>query len=272
MRAAGPPIAMTVSASDPGGATGIQADLKTFAALGVYGASALTAITAQRPLGVTETFEMPLEMVRAQIDAMMADVGADAVKTGMLPSTSIIEAVAEKVKEHRLSNLVVDPEIVARSGDRLLPEDAVDAVRTLLVPLATVVTPNVPEAGALVGREVTTVDDAREAAREIVAMGAQAVVVTGGRLDGPATDVLLDGGELRAYTVPRISTTTVLGTGCTFASAIAAGLARGLSVRDAVSQAKKYVTDALRHAVPMGPGHGALDHFYAMRQSGDDSL
>ena len=255
---------MTISDSDSGGGSGVQADLKTFAALGVYGTSVLTAVTAQNTQRVTDVLELPASLVRSQVETVLADIGTDAVKTGMLPSTAIIEAVADKVREHGLSDLVVDPVMVAKSGDRLLREDAVDALRTLLIPLARVVTPNAPEAGLLVGREIETLDDARNAAREIVDMGAECAVVKGGHLDGPATDILYDGREFRAFTAPRVATTSDHGTGCTFASAIAAGLARGLSVRDAVSQAKKYVTAAIRHAFPMGRGRGPINHFHEL--------
>ena len=258
------PTAMTIAGSDSGGGAGIQADLKAFAAMGVYGTSVITAITAQNTQRVTDVMELPGALVQSQIDAVLSDIGADAVKTGMLSSTAIIEAVVEKVKEHGLTNLVVDPVMVAKGGDRLLQEEAVGALRTLLIPLARVVTPNIPEAEVLVGREISTIDDARDAARDIVGLGARSVVVKGGHLDGPATDILFDGAEFRAFTAPRVATTSTHGTGCTFASATAAGLAKGHSVRDAVGEAKKYVTDAIRHAFPIGRGHGPLNHFYKL--------
>ena len=258
------PRAMTIAGSDSGGGAGIQADLKAFAAMGVYGTSVLTAITAQNTLRVADVMEVPVSLIHSQIDAVLSDIGTDAVKTGMLASAEIVEAVADKVREHGLSNLVVDPVMVAKSGDRLLREDAVDSLRTLLIPLARLVTPNIPEAEVLAGREIKNMDDSRDAAMDIVAMGAQAVVVKGGHLEGPATDILYDGKEFRAYTFPRVSTTSTHGTGCTFASATAAGLAKGLPVREAVSQAKRYVTDTIRHAFPMGSGHGPLNHFYKL--------
>ena len=261
------PRAMTIAGSDSGAGAGIQADLKTFAALGVYGTSVLTAVTSQNTVEVTEVMELPVTMVHSQIDAVLSDIGADAVKTGMLSSSAIIEAVVEKVREHRITNLVVDPVMVAKSGARLLEEDAVEVLRTLLVPLATVVTPNAPEAEVLTGIKISTIDDSRDAAREIVRMGAQAVVVKGGRLDGPATDIYFDGDEFRAFTAPRVATTSTHGTGCTFASATAAGLAKGLTVREAVAEAKKYVTSAIRHAFPMGRGHGPLNHLYELWES-----
>ena len=222
--------AMTIAGSDSGGGAGIQADLKTFAAMGVYGTSVLTAITAQNTQTVTEVVDMPDSMIRSQIDAVISDIGADAVKTGMLSGAGIIEIVAlRRVTEHGMTPLVVDPVMVAKGGARLLREDAVEALRTVLIPLATVVTPNIPEAEALVGRKIEDMDDMRDAAEEIVALGAKSVVVKGGHMDGPATDIFFDGTEAKAFTSPRISTDNTHGTGCTFASAIAAGLAKGKS-------------------------------------------
>ena len=258
------PRAMTIAGSDSGGGAGIQADLKTFAALGVYGTSVLTAITSQNTLRVTDVMELPTSLIASQIDAVLSDIGTDAVKTGMLSSSAIIETVAEKIREHGLRVLVVDPVMVAKGGDRLLQEEAVEALRNTLLPLAQVVTPNAPEARVLTGREVRTLDDARDAARELVAMGARAAVVKGGHLEGPATDILYDGKDFRLFTTQRIETTSVHGTGCTFASAIAAGLAKGLTVRDALAHAKSYVTAAIRQAFPMGQGHGPLNHFHML--------
>ena len=256
--------AMTIAGSDSGGGAGIQADLKTFAALGVYGTSALTAVTAQNTLGVTGVLELPPDLVAAQIDAILSDIGADAVKTGMLANSGIIRAVVDKVKERGLTNLVVDPVMVAKGGDRLLQEEAVEALRTLLVPLAAVVTPNLPEASALVGYEVVTLEQARRAARDIVGMGAGSAVVKGGHLEGDAVDVFYGDGVLREFSAVRVDTSSTHGTGCTFASAVAAGLAQDMAVEDAVARAKEYVTEAIRRAFPMGGGHGPLNHFYAM--------
>ncbi len=256
---------MTIAGSDSGGGAGIQADLKTFAALGVYGTSAITAITAQNTVGVTDALELPTSLIRSQIDAIMADIGADAVKTGMLSSSEIIEAVAGKIAEHRLTTLVVDPVMVAKSGDRLLREQAVEALRTVLVPLSTVVTPNAPEAEVLTGRAIETLDDARRAARALVdELGAGSAVVKGGHLEGPATDVLYQAGEFVEFTRPRLNTKNTHGTGCTFASATAAGLAKGMSLSAAVGAAKEYVTAAISASFPMGGGHGPLNHFYRL--------
>ena len=255
---------MTIAGSDSGGGAGVQADLKTFAALGVYGTSALTAITAQNTIGVTAVLELPPNMVAAQIDAILTDIGTDAVKTGMLANSHIIQVVADKIKEHGLPNLVVDPVMVAKGGDQLLQEDAVEALRSLLIPLATVVTPNLPEAAVLVGRSVESLEDARQAARDIVAMGARSAVVKGGHLKGAAVDVLYDGRELQEFTAPRVDTTSTHGTGCTLASAIAAGLATDMALEHAVGQAKDYVTEAIRRAFQIGGGHGPLNHFYKL--------
>ena len=259
------PRALTIAGSDSGGGAGIQADLKTFSALGVFGMSALTALTAQNTTGVFAVHEVPPEVVAAQIDAVVEDIGVDAAKTGMLSSAPIIEAVADRVRQHRVGNLVVDPVMVAKSGDRLLREDAVDALRALLLPLATVVTPNIPEAEVLTGSPIAGVEDARRAARVLVEeMGARAAVVKGGHGRGPAVDVFYDGRETRLLRAPRIETTNTHGTGCTFASAIAAGLARGLPPLAAVRLAKRYVTAAMRRAFPLGGGHGPLHHFYRL--------
>ena len=266
---AGPPTAMTVAGSDSGAGAGIQADLKTFAALGVYGTSAITAITAQNTLRVTAVQELPPEMVTAQIDAVMADIGADAVKTGMLASSTIIETVAASVREHRMDRLVVDPVMVAKGGDRLLREDAVEALKSQLIPLALVVTPNIPEAQVLLGRRIASVAEAREAAREIVrGLGARSAVVKGGHLEGPAVDICYDGHDYHEVTAPRLQTTSTHGTGCTFASAIAAHLALGRTPAEAVRRAKRYVTHALRAAAPIGHGHGPLHHFYRLGRLG----
>jgi hydroxymethylpyrimidine/phosphomethylpyrimidine kinase len=254
--------ALTIAGSDSGGGAGIQADLKTFSALGVFGMSALTAITAQNTLGVTAVHEIPPEIVAAQIDAVLADIGADAVKTGMISSSEIIRVVTAKVREHGISTLVVDPVMVATSGDRLLRQDAVEALRTELLPLAMVVTPNLPEAEVLVGREIAGLDAMREAAKAIVGLGVRSVVVKGGHLAGDATDVFYNGDRFVELPARRIETTSTHGTGCTFASAIAALLARGESLEDAISGAKVYVTAAIERAYPIGHGHGPVHHFH----------
>ena len=256
------PVAMTIAGSDSGGGAGIQADLKAFSALGVYGASTLTAITAQNTVAVTAVHEIPTDVIAAQIEAVISDIGVDAVKTGMLSSSSIVEVVAAELERHRIKNLVVDPVMVAKSGDSLLREEAVDSVRTRLVPLAALVTPNIPEAETLTGSRIQSDEGMREAARSIVAMGAGAVVIKGGHRDGPATDLLYDGVHFREFTSERFDTVNTHGTGCTFASAAAAGLAQGKSIAEAVAQAKEYVTEAIRNSYPLGQGHGPVHHFY----------
>jgi len=256
------PKAMTIAGSDSGGGAGVQADLKTFAALGVYGASTLTAITAQNTVAVTAVHEIPTDVITAQIDAVLTDIGADAVKTGMLSSSDIIECVCEALEAHRVQRLVVDPVMIAKSGDALLREDAIGSLRTRLLPLAMVVTPNIPEAEALTETTIVSDADVRRAAEAIVGMGARSVVVKGGHREGPATDLFYDGKEFKEFTAPRFDTVNTHGTGCTFASAVAAGLARGMVVTDAVALAKDYVTEGIRHSFSIGQGHGPLNHFY----------
>lgn len=256
------PIAMTIAGSDSGGGAGIQADLKTFAALGVYGASTLTAITAQNTVTVTAVHELPTDIIAAQIEAVITDIGVDAVKTGMLSSAGIVEAVAQELQRHGICNLVVDPVMVAKSGDALLRHEAIESLKSRLIPLAVLVTPNIPEAEALTGMTISTDEEMQEAARQIIAMGARAVVVKGGHLSGPASDLLYDGNDFTRFTSERFNTINTHGTGCTFASAAAAGLAQGKSLWDAVAQAKDFVTEAIRNSYPLGHGHGPVHHFY----------
>ncbi len=258
------PTAMTIAGSDSGGGAGIQADLKTFAALGVYGTSTLTAITAQNTVGVHAVHEIPTDIIAAQIDAVLSDIGADAVKTGMLASSSIIQCVASELERRPVPWLVVDPVMVAKSGDALLWEDAVDALKTLLVPLASVITPNIPEAEALTGKKIESDTQVREAAEAFITMGAKSVVVKGGHRKGPATDLFFDGTTFHEFTSPRIETANTHGTGCTFASAVAAGLARGMSILEAVGLAKEFITEAILSSFPVGQGHGPLNHFHKL--------
>ena len=256
---------MTIAGSDSGGGAGIQADLKAFAANGVHGTSAITAITAQNTVAVTDVLALPPSLVANQIDAIIDDIGADAVKTGMLPNAAIIETVADRIRAHSLNPVVIDPVMVTSSGTRLLEDAAVEAIRSRLMPLATLVTPNMREAAVLTGAPVETVDDMRRAARYLAeSTGAQAVLVKGGHLDGPATDVLFDGRDFTEFTEERIDTTSNHGTGCTLASSIAANLAKGADLPTAVANAKAYVTNAMRAATPIGAGHGPLNHFYML--------
>jgi hydroxymethylpyrimidine/phosphomethylpyrimidine kinase len=258
---------LIIAGSDSSAGAGIQADLKTCAALGVYATTAITALTAQNTMGVTAIHEAPPDFVAAQIDAVVTDIRPDAVKTGMLANAAIIEVVAAKIKEHALPFVVVDPVMVARSGDRLLREDAVRALRDLLVPLADVVTPNLPEAEDLTGHPVQSDEEVRAAAREIQSLGARNAVIKGGHRGGEAAiDVLFDGRSFHEFSSPRIDTKSTHGTGCTFASAIAAFLALQETVPNAVQQAKDYLTEALRRAGPIGHGHGPVNHFWAVRR------
>jgi hydroxymethylpyrimidine/phosphomethylpyrimidine kinase len=254
--------ALTIAGSDSGAGAGIQADLKTFAALGVYGTSALTAVTAQNTVGVTAIYALNPKMVAAQIDAVIADIGADALKTGMLANATIIETVAGRIQRHRLRNLVLDPVMVAKSGDLLLRKSAITALRSSLIPLAAVVTPNIPEAEALTGIRLEGTSEIEEAARRIVAMGARTVVIKGGHRKGPAIDLFYDGKNFRELGAPRIHTRHTHGTGCTFSAAIAAYLARGEKIERAVLLAKKYITGAIASAFSVGSGHGPVHHFY----------
>ena len=258
---------LSIAGSDPSGGAGIQADLKTFAALGVYGMVAITALTAQNTVAVTGVHEVPPEFVAQQIDAVFADIVPDAVKTGMLGSADVVRVVAEKARQHDFRNLVVDPVMVAKSGDRLLRADAVKALRGELIPLAFVVTPNLPEASELVGFPVETLDDMHSAARAILALGARNVVVKGGHLPGDTvTDCLFDGDKFYDFNGPRVDTKNTHGTGCTFASAIAAFLAKDFAIVDAVGHARHYLVGALEHAYDTGRGHGSVNHMWALEE------
>jgi len=255
--------ALTIAGSDSGGGAGIQADLKTFAAFGVYGTSAITALTAQNTLGVTGVHVVPAEFVTAQVEAVVSDIGCDAVKTGMLATSATVEAVVAVVDALELPNLVVDPVMVAKGGDRLLDADAVHAVRASLLRRARIVTPNVPEAEVLAEIRIASRDDMRDAARRIAALGPAAVLVKGGHLPGAeVVDVLYDRGTFHEFVGPRIEGRATHGTGCTMAAAITAGLALGRALPETVEAAKAYVAGAMTHGVPVGRGHQPLDHFW----------
>jgi hydroxymethylpyrimidine/phosphomethylpyrimidine kinase len=259
------PVALTIAGSDSGGGAGIQADLKTFAALGVHGTSAVTAVTAQNTLGVTDILELPPALVAAQIEAVMLDIGAAAAKTGMLSSAEIIEVVARAIAHFNIGNLVVDPVMVAKGGARLLRDDAVDALRRRLLPLAAVVTPNLPEAEVLLGRAIRTLDERRQAARDLVALGARAAVVKGGHADdAQAIDHYFDGTELVELQSPRIATANTHGSGCVFSAAIAADLAKGSDSLAAVLLAKEFVTGAIERSLEVGRGHGPVNPMFKL--------
>ena len=255
--------ALTIAGSDSGGGAGIQADLKTFAAHGVYGTSALTAITAQNTHGVIAALPLPTDIIVAQMEAVAGDITIHAVKTGMLATAAIVEAVAATIEELDLPHVVVDPVMVAKGGDRLLDADAIGMIKAELFRRAAIVTPNAMEAGVLADMSVSSLADAREAARRIHRLGAAAVVVKGGHLDGAeAIDVLFDGHQFHELAGPRIATRNTHGTGCTFAAAIAANLALEVPLDAAVRRAKQYVLGAIRRGLDIGTGHGPLDHFW----------
>jgi len=279
--------ALTIAGSDSGGGAGIQADLKTFAALGVYGASAITAITVQNTIGVDAIAPLSADLVTAQIEAIAGDLSVQATKVGMLATAAIVEAVAAAIESLDLPLVVVDPVMVSSTGHRLLDADAVQALCTELLPLARVVTPNVPEAEALSGRRIRTAADARDAALRIQEMGPRAVIITGGhapatmragdetdrhpaasgwrsRDHGDVVDLLLDGGDWHEFAVERIDAPPLHGTGCTFASAVAAGLALDRTLDEAARRAQQFVAEAIRHAVPVGRGRLPLNHLWAL--------
>ena len=259
--------ALTIAGSDSGAGAGIQADLKTFAALGVYGTSAITAITAQNTVGVTQVLAWSPKLVGAQIDAVIGDIGTDALKTGMLANAAIIDMVVRKIREHRLKNVVVDPVMVATSGDLLIQKNAVTALRSELIPLATVATPNIPEAEELTGMKLRSSEEIREAAMSISQMGAKSVVIKGGHLEGPALDLFYDGKKFIALSAPRIRTKNTHGTGCTFSAAIAASLAKGEKIDSAVALAKKFITRAIQSSFSIGAGHSPVHHFHRFWKS-----
>ncbi len=259
-RADAPPVALTIAGSDSGGGAGIQADLKTFAAHGVYGLSAVTAVTAQNTVAVTGVQEIEPELVSSQIAAVVSDFPVAAGKTGMLSSAATIRAVANAVEEHEL-RVVVDPVMVAKSGDRLLRPDAVDALREYLLPRAALLTPNLPEASELTGLRIAGEDEMRAAGEKLLGLGARAVLVKGGHLDGDAVlDLFLDGSRVVLLRSHRIHTRATHGTGCTLSAAVAANLALGRTLAEAVKRARQYLRTAMLRAVPLGEGHGPLGH------------
>jgi hydroxymethylpyrimidine/phosphomethylpyrimidine kinase len=247
---------LIVAGSDSSGGAGIQADLKTASALGVYGMTAITALTAQNTEGVFGVVDVDPEFVALQMKMCLDDVGCDAIKTGMLSNAGIIGAVAGEIRRHPGIPLIVDPVMVSKSGSPLLDPQAVAALREELLPLSAVVTPNLHEAGVLADRAVSGLDEMKEAARVIQGFGAHSVVVKGGHLGGEAVDVLFDGREFVEFPAARVATRNSHGTGCIFASALAAGLAKGRTLRESVALAKKFVTAAILGGLPLGHGHG----------------
>ncbi len=255
-------IALTIAGSDSGGGAGIQADLKTFQELGVYGMSAITAVTAQNTLGVDAVYPMSLEAIEKQIDAVATDIGTNAIKTGMLFDSAIIELVAAKIKQYNWKNVVVDPVMIAKGGASLLQKDAVIALKEHLIPLATVITPNIPEAEVLTGLSIGTIEDRKEAAIMLHSIGAKYVVIKGGHGDGDnLVDLLYDGSDFYMIDSKRLNTKNTHGTGCTFAAAMAASLANGMSVRQSFKAAKDFVYLAIKHNLNIGKGHGPTNHW-----------
>lgn len=258
---------LAIAGSDSGGGAGIQADLKTFAANGCYGMSVITALTAQNTQGVTGIHPVPVDFVAKQLDAVLSDLGADAVKIGMLYSAELIEMVARKLQEYRVSRIVLDPVMVAQSGDKLIQDDAIEALKTHLIPLAEILTPNLPETSVLLGRKISGTAEMPGAALELVELGCRNVLVKGGHLEGDASDDCLclgDGKRIVRFPGARVETRNNHGTGCTLSSAIAAFLARGDEVEAAVRRAKEYVAGAIRAgaAYRIGHGHGPVHHFF----------
>lgn len=265
------PVVLTIAGSDSGGGAGIQADLKTFSAFGTFGTSAVTAITVQNTRGVTGVHPVPIDIVKAQIAAVAEDLAPMAVKSGMLASADLVDAVAGSIRAEGLRNYVLDPVMVATSGDRLLAIEAEAHIRERLLPLADLVTPNLDEASLLLGREIRTVEAMRSAAREMVGLGARAALLKGGHLEGEElVDVLFDGAELHEWRHARIATRNTHGTGCTLSAAVAAGLAHGRSLITAVGDALDYVHRAIVAAPGLGRGHGPLNHLVRGRVKSEE--
>ncbi len=256
------PQVLTIAGSDSGGGAGIQADLKTFQELGVFGTSVLTAVTAQNTRGVHGVEAVSPELITQQLDAIGSDFSIAACKTGMLFDASRIEAVATGVKRHVFNRLVVDPVMIAKGGAPLLQDTAVDALKTSLLPLATVVTPNVPEAEVLTGLTIRSFNDRLEAARRMLAYGVRAVILKGGHLEGEtAEDLIMTESEVFLLSAPRIQTSDTHGTGCTFSAALTAELAKGRSIMEAAVTAKRFIQSAITHGLEIGAGHGPTNHW-----------
>ncbi|WP_408009354.1 bifunctional hydroxymethylpyrimidine kinase/phosphomethylpyrimidine kinase [Pseudalkalibacillus sp. A8] len=254
---------LTIAGSDSGGGAGIQADLKTFQELGVYGMSVITAVTAQNTLGVQGVYPMSVEAIEEQINSIAEDLAPDALKTGMLFSADIIKKVGDLVEANSWNKLVVDPVMIAKGGSRLLQEEAVEAMKEHLLPHAYVITPNIPEAEVLTGMKIKTEDDQEAAAEALYQSGAQNVVIKGGHIEdeSDAVDLLYDGEEFHEFKSPRIKTDHTHGTGCTFAAAITAELAKGYSVKDAIHTAKKFISAAIYNELRIGSGNGPTNHW-----------
>lgn len=260
------PTVLTIAGSDPSGGAGIQADLKALSANSVFAMSVLTSITAQNTCGVSSVFHLPSPIIEAQLDAIFSDIPVKTIKTGMLATQEIITTVRRKLTAQSIEHLVVDPVMVAKGGHALLEDDAISTLKSQLCSQAFLITPNIYEAQVLSGVTINTIADARAAAKVIHQLGCRHVLITGGHLqEQPGTDLLYDGRFFRMYKGEYIQTQNTHGTGCTFASAIAAQLAKGVPITDAIEKAKAYTTEAIRHSFTLGKGHGPTDHFYFLQ-------
>lgn len=259
------PVSLTIAGSDSGGGAGIQADLKTFSALGTFGCSVITAVTAQNTTGVYGIHEIPLDIIESQIDAVLNDLNPNVIKTGMLASIEVIKLISEKIKSSKTKHIVVDPVMIAKGGDKLIQDNAVGHLISELLPLSTVVTPNIPEAEVLSHMAINNTQDIESAAKIIHKMGPDFVVIKGGHSnDSKSNDIIFDGQKFTTLEANRILTKNTHGTGCTYASAIAAGLAKNYSVEKSVKEAKNYVTEAIKNEPGLGNGHGPLNHFFML--------
>jgi len=259
---------LSIAGSDCSGGAGIQADLKTFSAHGVFGMSVIVAVVAENTSRVIDIQDVTPDMIKKQIDAIFEDIEVDAVKIGMLSTPACMAAVAEKLKQYKPENVIVDPVMYAKNGCPLMEETAVDSLIEFIIPLADVLTPNIPEAEKISGFSITSVEDMEAAAVKIYEMGCKGVVIKGGHKAGSALDVLYDGNEFAHFETERIETKNTHGTGCTFSSAVASQLALGLCFKDAVSKSKEYVTTAIRHSLEIGKGNGPTHHFYELYKKG----
>lgn len=255
---------LTIAGSDSSGGAGIQADLKTFSALGTFGMSVITAVTAQNTMGVFDVENITPLMIQKQIDAIFTDIVVDAVKIGMVSQSETIHAIADKLLEYKPIKVVLDPVMISKSGYDLLQPEAKEALIKRLIPLAFIITPNLPEAEVITGLKIENLEQMEEAARIIYQMGAKNVLVKGGHLEQDATDLLFDGKGITLLPMKRIQTKNTHGTGCTLSSAIAAHLAKGSSIQEAVSASKEYVTNAIEHSISLGKGVGPTNHFYSL--------
>ena len=259
---------LTIAGSDCSGGAGIQADLKTFSALGVFGMSVIVSVVAENTSRVIDIQDISPDMIKKQIDAVFEDIDVDAVKIGMLSTPQCMEAVAEKLKQYKPHNVVIDPVMYAKNGSPLMQPTSIDTLIKSIIPLADVLTPNIPEAEKIADMEIKSHNDMENAAKKIQSMGCKAVIIKGGHAVGDATDILYDGNKMYYYKASRIDTKNTHGTGCTFSSAIGAYLGKGLGVENAVSKAKEYVTTAITHSLPIGKGYGPTHYFYELYKNG----